>query len=234
MKQMLTQNLWKPESSPSTFWDLFGEAQRDRLIAAKRELTLGKEQPVYHQGDTPAYLYYVREGSIKIFRKGSAGRCQTLRFIPTGDVFGYRAALAEDIYVVGAEAFEPSIVWAFPIELIHELMEEIPQLALLLVKQLARELGLADRRLVSLTQGQLRGRLADTLLFLRRIYGVNPETKMLRVQLTRRELADLSNMSTANAIRTLAMLAKEGAVRIEGRHVRIVDEYKLHHISLLG
>ena len=49
-----------------------------------------------------------------------------------------------------------------------------------------------------------------------------------------KDLANMSNMTTSNAIRTLSQFAQEGLIDIDGRRIRIRDEKALEKISRLG
>ena len=50
----------------------------------------------------------------------------------------------------------------------------------------------------------------------------------------RQELANLSNMTTANAIRTLSNFATEGIVGLNGTKIKIIDKEKLEQINNQG
>ena len=52
--------------------------------------------------------------------------------------------------------------------------------------------------------------------------------------MTREDLASLSNMTTANAIRTLSAFAEEGMVEVDGREITVKDEPELERTSKLG
>ena len=94
--------------------------------------------------------------------------------------------------------------------------------------------GQADERTVNLTQKHIRGRLAESLLFLRDSYGLEEDGSTLSIYLSREDLANLSNMTTANAIRTLSAFASERLVAVDGRKIKILEEEKLAKISRMG
>ena len=52
--------------------------------------------------------------------------------------------------------------------------------------------------------------------------------------LPREDVANMSNMTTSNAIRTLSQFAQEGLIAIDGRHVKMLDVKALERISRLG
>jgi CRP-like cAMP-binding protein len=52
--------------------------------------------------------------------------------------------------------------------------------------------------------------------------------------LSREDLANLSNMTTSNAIRTLANFVNEHVIAMDGRKLKIIDEDRLRKISKMG
>lgn len=233
MNPQIAYNLWENSENVEDFWQILNNEQRAVLESVSEEMHLSKGELVFHQGDFPQQLFYVRAGTVKVSREGGAGKYQILRFVTQGKLLGYGAAIADEAYVVSAEAFEDCCIWAFPVSSVRHLLLQSPEVAHYILQHLSRELGVAACRLVSLTQGHLRGRMAETLLFLQRT-SLREEHMDVLSHLTRRELAALSNMSTANAIRTLSQLAEEGLISVEGRHIRLLDVHRLQFVALQG
>ena len=102
------------------------------------------------------------------------------------------------------------------------------------IKELATDLGESDERTVNLTQKHIRGRLADSLIFLLDKYGTEADGCTLNIYLAREDLANLSNMTTSNAIRTLSSFCSESILTVDGRRVKILDEAKLRKINKFG
>jgi CRP-like cAMP-binding protein len=96
------------------------------------------------------------------------------------------------------------------------------------------ELGQSDDRTINLTQKHIRGRLAEALLFLRDSYGLEEDDCTLSIYLSREDLANMSNMTTSNAIRTLSLFAQEKMIAIDGRKIKIIDEEALRKTSEIG
>jgi CRP-like cAMP-binding protein len=76
--------------------------------------------------------------------------------------------------------------------------------------------------------------LAESLLILRDTYGYDADGITIRVSMSREDIANLSSMTTSNAIRTLSTLAAEGIIEITGRRISILDSNQLERISELG
>ncbi len=157
-----------------------------------------------------------------------------MRVADAVEYFGYRAAFSDENYVTAAAAFEPSVIASIPIGLIRQLTMRNPQLAWFFVRRLAIALGKSDARTVNLTQKHIRGRLAESILFLKESYGVEDDGQTLSVYPSREDMANLSNMTTSNAIRTLSVFVQEGLIALEGRRIKILDEPALQKISRMG
>ncbi len=193
-----------------------------------------KNEVIYSEGDVPTHMLCLISGKVKIFKDGISGRTQIIRVIKPVEYFGYRAYFANQNFVTAAAAFESSVICKIPIELIYQWMSTNNKLAMFFIKLLAIDLGISDQRTVNLTQKHIRGRLAEALLFLKDSYGLEEDGATLSIYLSREDLANLSNMTTSNAIRTLSTFASEKLIAIDGRKIKVIDEERLRKISRIG
>ena len=148
--------------------------------------------------------------------------------------FGYRAYFANEDYVTAASAFESATIGFLPMEIVETQIRKNNQLAYFFIKELAKDLGISDARTVNLTQKHIRGRLAESLIVLKENYGLEEDGATLNIYMAREDLANLSNMTTSNAIRTLSCFANEKIIVVDGRKIKIIDEEKLKKISRFG
>jgi CRP-like cAMP-binding protein len=148
--------------------------------------------------------------------------------------FGYRAYFAKEKYNSSAAAFEASTVGTVPMTLVTELINENSKLGWFFIHELSRTLGGSDTKIVNLTQKHIRGRLAEALMVLCDHYGYEDDNMTLRIYMAREDLANLSNMTTSNAIRTLSGFVTERLITVDGRKICILDEPQLRKISKYG
>ena len=193
-----------------------------------------KNETLYQEGEVPQMFHCLISGKVKIYKDGIGGRTQIVRVIKPVEYFGYRAYFANQNYVTSAAAFESSTVCLIPIEMMERWIMENRQLALFFIRQLAIEVGNSDQRTVNLTQKHIRGRLAESLLFLRDSYGLEEDGATLSIYLSREDLANMSNMTTSNAIRTLSAFAQEKIIAIDGKKIKLIDEECLERINKIG
>lgn len=193
-----------------------------------------KNQIIYAERENPEYLWVLLKGKAKLYKDGVGGRQQITRLVSPVQLFGYRAYFANEVYVHTAAAMEASEIGAFPMDVVKQLIDQNRRVAWYFIHELSRNLGSSDTRIVNLTQKHIRGRLADALIVLAEHYGYEDDGITLRVYMGREDLANLSNMTTANAIRTLMAFVSERLILVDGRQIRIIDEANLRKISKFG
>ena len=215
-------------------WRALNENEHELLRENARFVNYKKNEVIYYENDTPEDLMCLLKGKVKIYKDGIGGRSQIIRMIRPVQYFGYRAYFAQEPYVTSASAFESSVVCLISMKIVEQFLRSNGALAMFFIQLLSVDLGVTDQRVVNLTQKHIRGRLAESLLFLKDNYGVEEDGATISIFLAREDLANLSNMTTSNAIRTLSIFENERIISIDGRKIKIIDEEKLHKISRLG
>ena len=196
--------------------------------------TYKKNQIIYSENEQPEYLWCLLKGKVKMYKTGIGDRVQILRLYSPVQYFGYRAYFAEEPYVSSVAAVEESIIGCVPMKIVERLLRGNINLAMFFIHELSRNLGGSDTKIVNLTQKHIRGRLADALLLLRDNYGLEDDGATISIYMSREDLASLSNMTTANAIRTLAAFVAEKLILVDGRKIKIINEEQLQKISKNG
>lgn len=215
-------------------WARLNSEER-RLVVENMEVhTFKKNQLIYAEGDEPEFLWVLLKGKVKKTKEGVGGRVQILRLIRPVQYFGYRAFFARESYVSSASAFEPSMLGSVPLTLVRDMISSNNSLAWFFIQELSKNLGGSDTRIVNLTQKHIRGRLAEALIVLLDNYGYEDDGATLKIYMAREDLANLSNMTTSNAIRTLSTFVTERLVVVDGRRIKIINEAQLRKISKYG
>ncbi len=220
-------------SKDSVFYSL-PEEDKKYLILNTECREYEKNEMVFIENTKPKALICLSAGKVKIFKEGVGGREQIVRLAKPGGFIGYRALFAGQNYHASASTLERSIVCYIEKKALFEVMNRDTQLTFGILKSLANELGFSNMRTVSLTQKHIRGRLAESLLFLIDTYGFEDDGTTINAYLSREDVANLSNMTTSNAIRTLSTFASERVIGLEGRKIKILSLDKLKRISELG
>ena len=221
-------------ASMSEAWRILTANEREILRANSTIQYFKRNELIYSEGDVANDMMCLLKGKVKISKRGVGGRSQIIRMIRPIHHFAYRAYFANEAYLTDATAVETSKVCIIPMPVVESLIRANSKLALYYIRQLSVDLGIADARTVNLTQKHIRGRLAESLLFLLDCYGLEEDGATLSIYLSREELANLSNMTTSNAIRTLTTFVSEHIIALDGRILKIIDEERLRKISRMG
>ncbi len=215
-------------------YSILNEEEKQFLLNNHSTVHYKKGEIIYHEGDKPSGLLCLGVGKVKIFKEGVGRREQIVRMASGPAFIGYRALFADDLHIASSEVIEPCTIFIVPKTAVYKLMKTNPALSMTFVKSFAKELGFARYRTVTLTQKHIRGRLAESLCVLKDIYGYEEDEQTLSVYLSREDLANFSNMTTSNAIRTLTTFVNEKVLAVNGRIIKILDGERLERISKLG
>ena len=215
-------------------WALLDGDEKRRIIDNFQIINFKKNQVIYAEKEEPEFIWCLIKGKVKKYKDGVGGRQQIIRLIRPVQYFGYRAYFAKEPYVSSAAALEASTLGTLPMSLVDELIDKNNKLARFFIQELSRNLGGSDAKIVNLTQKHIRGRLAEALMVLKDNYGYEDDNSTLKIYLAREDLANLSNMTTSNAIRTLSGFFSEKLIIVDGRRIKIVNESMLRKISKHG
>lgn len=218
----------------SEIWSTLDGEEKRKILDSFVLHNFKKNQIIYAEAEEPEYLWCLIKGKVKLYKDGIGGRSQILRLIRPVQYFGYRAFFAQEPYVSSAAAFEPSMVGSIPMSVVSELTHNNIRLAWFFIHELSRNLGGSDTKIVNLTQKHIRGRLAEALIALKESYGYEEDQATLHIYMGREDLANLSNMTTSNAIRTLSAFVAEKIIIVDGRKIKIINEAALKKISKFG
>lgn len=215
-------------------WALLDNEEKRHIIDNFQIHNFKKNQVIYAEKEEPEYIWCLIKGKVKKYKDGVGGRQQIIRLIRPVQYFGYRAFFVNEPYVSSAAALEASTLGTLPLSLVDKLIDKNNKLARFFIQELSRNLGGSDAKIVNLTQKHIRGRLAEALMVLKDNYGYEDDNSTLKIYLSREDLANLSNMTTSNAIRTLSGFVSEKLIIVDGRRIKIVNEPMLRKISKHG
>jgi CRP/FNR family transcriptional regulator len=194
---------------------------RDELAGLFQEKTYLRGETVFHEGGRPERLIVVWRGAVKIYKLGASGREQIIEIEGPGRSVAELPLLDGLPYPASCAALEDSLLLTMPATTFHRLLSREPAMARAVIGNLAGRL----RRMVSLIQEislkDVRGRLAGLLLELA------GDGDTVELSLTHQEIA--ARIGTVREIvsRTLGRMVQDGALRLEGRTVTLVDRARL-------
>jgi CRP-like cAMP-binding protein len=188
-----------------------------------------KGQTLFIQGNQPSGLYCVSTGNIKLTKTNPEGKESIIRIACAGDVIGHRSLFQHGNYGATATALEDSSVCFIDKKYIMGMIESKPTVALNLIEKLSRDMGIAESKVTSYHQKNVRERLAELLLTLEESHGTKQEDGKvhINIKLTREEMATMIGTANETLIRFMTEFKENGLIEQIGKTIVIADHEKL-------
>lgn len=196
----------------------------------KTSLIIKKGENLMTEGSSINGLYCIKDGKCKLTKLNTNGKEQIIRYIKGGSVLGHRSILSEELVGLNATALEDMHVCFIPKGDILEVIKHNSQFSLSLIKDISHELNEANTSISQMAQKPVKDRLAETLLKLEDIFGVD-QGGCIDVVLTREEIANTIGTATESAIRLLSNLKKDKVIDLVGKKIKIINRNLLKNIS---
>lgn len=190
-----------------------------------------KGEMICKQGGFVSHVMYMEKGLAKVFLENGSNSL-VLRIIPDRNFLGL-AAVSEQhpTFPYSAMAYVDSEITQIDVKAFRHLMDQNPDFVKEIIQILSANSIQIYGRFFCLTYKQAFGRLADILLCLSDRIFKNTEFDL---PLSRKELAELSGMSSETVIRMLKEFKEEGLIRMEGKSIEVLDYDRLKTISDTG
>lgn len=204
----------------------FNEALKPNLRDAK---LFKKKEEVYQEGGRPAFLYFIRKGSVKTYKLHEEGKELTTDIYKEGEYFGYYPLLEDGPYKEFAECLEPSEIVLIPKQDFLQLIYSNIQVARQFIKLLSSNILEREEQLLRMAYDTLRQRVARTLYELYHKYKTD-DGKPVRLNFTREEISRYIGTARESFIRMMSDLREEGALEILEGDIVISNPKKLEWI----
>jgi CRP/FNR family transcriptional regulator, polysaccharide utilization system transcription regulator len=183
------------------------------------------------QGSFASHIMILREGLVKLFMENGDDKL-VLQILPPNNIIGLSSVSeGNTLFYASAQAYKDSVVQLIDMNAFRQVLQSNSAFTRKMLEFLAEQNVITYGRFFCLTRKQTYGRFADVLLCLaNRIY----KTKRFPLQLSRRELAELSDMSVESIARILTRFKNEQLIELGCDYIEILDADKLNEISRRG
>ena len=212
--------------SVSIFWDLnendLGHIA-DKMVA--RHFENGKY--IFLEDSDGEQCFFVLEGSVKVTRLSKDGREVILAMLNEGDFFGEMSLLDGESRSANVIALEKTKVLTLDRNDFIEVVNDYPQIAVQLLKELARRLRKSDRQIASLSLSDAEKRIALCIIRFADEQGViqNGKVSIPKTPI-QQDIANMAGTSRETVSRALGLLEKENLIERNGRELIILDYKK--------
>ena len=214
--------------------DCFEKLTDEELLLLEENhvvLTYKKGENLCKQGTLASHIMYICNGLVKVFMENETSSL-ILKVLPAGNMLGLTALLdGSNVFRYSASAYQDCSVRLMDIGIFKKIILQNPAFANEVINILCENLIQTQTRFFSYTQKQSYGKLADTLICLScNIF----KTEGFELNLTRKELAELTGLTPESVIRILSKFKNDKLIHMEGKMIHILDMTKLKQISDYG
>ncbi len=211
----------------------FHELNQNELIMtseSKVQVSYKKGETIEKQGTFLTHILYVKEGIVKVYRENEDNSTTIYSIYPKGLLIGLSSLFYTEKFHFSVAAVSDSRVCAIDKKVIQQIIRDNNNFAVSVIQTLNEEMDQIRNKLISLNLKQTHGRLADSLLHLSdNVY----QNIRFNLNLSRKDLAEFSGMSTMSVVRTLQHFIKNDIIEEKKGVLIIKDKSALKEMTLL-
>lgn len=202
--------------------------------AVRRHRTLKRGEPLFYQGETLDSVYLVRSGALKLYALSDDGDEQILGFYQPGDMLGLDA-VSSGVHDCTAVALETSSVCELKFSHLTEMTQTLHSLAQQIHSFYGREIRRDHALLRLLARKSAEQRLTGFLLNLSEQFAKRGfSAHEFHLSMSRHDIANYLGLAIETVSRLFARLQEEGVLRVDRRHIVLLDLPKLYTLAGLS
>lgn len=218
--------------SKSSCFEKLDLEELNLTTAHKAQVHYRKGEIINKQGTFISHILFLKDGYAKLYKETDKTTDIILDIIPPGELIGLSALYGDNISQFSVSALTDANICTIDRNLIEDLVKKNGEFAAQVIKTINHQNQMFYTKMVSISQKQMHGRVADALLYLsEHVF----KSEKFNLPLSRKELAEFTGMSTMSFVRTLKDMQKSGIVddkSAEGLHIKNLK--KLQSLSQTG
>jgi CRP/FNR family transcriptional regulator len=210
---------------------LLNEEELAIINKDRYSVTYKKDELILKQGISATHIISLIDGMAKVYIEGLNNRNLLLRILKPWTLIDETGLETKEKNQFSITAITDCKVCFIDAKNFSQVLAENSKFACEVIRHRSRHAIFCLDRMVSLTQKQMLGRMADGLIYLsRNVY----DSDTIVLDLSRQDIADLTSMSKDSAIRMLKELEKDGIIDLKGNSLHILKETALEQIAARG
>jgi CRP/FNR family transcriptional regulator len=178
-----------------------------------------------------SHVLFLNEGLAKLYIEGYEQRNAIIRIVKPTNFIGGPGIYLDQMHHFTVTALMDTTVCFIEVSVFKKIIETNINFLQEFMKDFSRNILSIYNRLLCLTQKQMPGRMADTLLYLRDEIFESLDFPMV---ISRNDLSELSGMSKESAMKVLREFQHEGLICISDRRMQLLNPDALIRISKIG
>ena len=212
--------------SVSLFWDLSDKELgyiSDKMVSR----TFDSGSYIFLEDSDGEQCFFVIEGSVKVTRLSKDGKEVILAMMGLGDFFGEMSLLDGRSRSANIISLEKTEVLTLNREDFLEVLQNYPNIAIQLIKEMALRLRKSDRHIVSLSLSDAEKRIALCIIRFADEKGTIKNGKVNIKKLPiQQDIANMAGTSRETVSRAMKILEDESFISRDGKNLTILDYKK--------
>jgi CRP-like cAMP-binding protein len=215
----------------SLFFENVSTSEIESICSRKTESTYKKGEMIIREGDDIEQFIYLKEGLVKLFKKGVNEKDQIICFARPLDFVSLLSIFSEKQYHYSVSALEDAVTCNISLVEITNIAQLNGKFTLGLMEKMNKATDRIILDFLKVKKKRLNGRIAYMLLyFSREVYKSNA----FNLPVSRKEMAEYIGMTVENVIRTLSDFKKDQIIKIDGTLIEIIETQRLERILELS
>jgi CRP-like cAMP-binding protein len=183
---------------------------------------------ILREGDPVEGLYGIVEGKVKVLMHDQDAE-RLVRLAAKGDILGHRGLGGNWRYPISSIALVPTTASYISMHTFNVLAKTNAAFVFNLMMFLAEELRISEE---NQRQLPVLNRVARTLMMNYRAFGFEEGSNFLSFTISRKDIASHAGTTYESVIRTLADLAKQKLIQLEGKSIAILELVRLELLTM--
>lgn len=183
-----------------------------------------RKSEIFSEGDIPLNVYFVKSGSIKVFKSHPDGKELIISLHHANDFFGFEPILQGTPYMESAVAIHDAELIVIPKKDFITLLQS-QEVSAAFVSLLCKKVVEKENQLINLAYNSVRQRTAEALLQVVQLKDNNEN-----IQIPRDDLAKMVGTASESVIRILSDFKEEGIIDIESGKIKIKSQPRLEKV----
>lgn len=202
------------------------------LVSARKvELNYRKGENIAKQGSFVHHILFLQKGLVKVYMELQEKQDLILNIFGESQLIGLPNLFTNNPLQYSVAAINDSVICAIDIRIFEEMITSNGFFAKNIIEDINHCTRYYFQRILSTSQKQLSGRMADALLHLSNKIYKNDSFPML---LTRKELAEFAGMSNMSAVRAIKDFEASGFIQEKKGMLTIRKKDKIIQLSKSG
>lgn len=188
------------------------------------------KEKIFYESESPNFVFYILSGEVKSWKTDSYGKELITNIYKENEFIGYTAVLKGTPYKHSASTLKETKLAAIPKNEFLSWVNSNTAASNLFLKKMAGTIVEGNEKLLKVSYGSLRERVAQVLLKLGK---KSEEGIPSSIEYSREDLSNLVGTATESLIRVLKEFKDDGLINVDKRKIEIIDYEGLTKVAVI-